>query len=407
MQTDIPRSLSRRRFLEHLRNSPLYAPLAMAAAASYGARAAEQPIASPQDAINVFDFMPVAQKTLSAAHWAYLSTGVDDNLTVQANSDGFKLFQIRPRGFVDVETIDTSIELFGQRLASPILLAPVGHQKAFHAEAELAVARAARAKGHQMMLSTFSSYHVRDVAKEHGGPVLFQLYPTSELDVTKQVLQRAEEAGCPAVALTIDAPAGSNRETLRRLGNRESDPQCKVCHRSGPEAFVAGHATFKGIDYSRVRSGLRPITLDLVDQVRRVTKMKVVIKGVATAEDAELCVREGLDGIVVSNHGGRQAESLLSTIESLPEVVGAVNGKMPVLIDGGFRRGTDVFKALAIGADAICIGRPYLWGLSAFGQAGVERVLELMQAELVVTMKQSGVNSVGKITSACVRKRPA
>jgi isopentenyl diphosphate isomerase/L-lactate dehydrogenase-like FMN-dependent dehydrogenase len=191
---------------------------------------------------------------------------------------------------------------------------------------------------------------------------------------------------------------------LRRAGNRNSE-ECRVCHQPGPQAFVAAHRTFEGIDYSGVKSGLRSITLDLIAKVRSVTKMKVIIKGVMTAEDAELCVKEGMDGIIVSNHGGRQAESLLGTIEALPEVVAAVNGKMPVLIDGGFRRGTDIFKALAIGADAICIGRPYLWGLGAFGQEGVERVLELLRRELVITMQQSGANSIGMITPAYVRKR--
>jgi isopentenyl diphosphate isomerase/L-lactate dehydrogenase-like FMN-dependent dehydrogenase len=395
MNTEILRSVSRRRFVQHLCSSPLYAQLGTDA---------EPLIATPKDAINVFDFMPVAQKNLSAAHWAYLMTGVDDNLTVQANSDGFRLFQIRPRGFVDVEKVDTSIELFGQRLDSPIILAPVGHQRAFHDEGELAMARAARVKGNLVILSTFSSCGVRDVVKEHQRPVWFQLYPTSDWNVTRQVLERADEAGCPAVALTIDAPAGSNREMLRRAGKRNSE-ECRVCHQPGPEAFVAGHKTFEGIDYSGVKSGLRSITLDLIEQVRKVTKMKVIIKGVMTAEDAELCVKEGMDGIIVSNHGGRQAESLLGTIEALPEVVAAVSGKMPVLIDGGVRRGTDIFKALAIGADAICIGRPYLWGLSAFGQEGVERVLELMRTELIITMQQSGANSIGMITPAYVRKR--
>ena len=162
---------------------------------------------------------------------------------------------------------------------------------------------------------------------------------------------------------------------------------------------------FDGIDFSQVRSHLHPITWDLVDQIREVTQMKLVIKGVVTPEDAELCVRHGIDGIVVSNHGGRQVESLLSTIEVLPEVVKAINGKMPVLIDSGFRRGTDVFKALALGASAVCIGRPYVWGLGAFGQAGVERVLELIQAELVVNMKMAGTTDISKITPDFIRSR--
>jgi isopentenyl diphosphate isomerase/L-lactate dehydrogenase-like FMN-dependent dehydrogenase len=330
-------------------------------------------------------------------------TGVDDNATRDRNTEAFKLFQIRPRGFVDVTKVDASVEILGQRLPFPILLAPVGHQRAFHEEGELAVARAARAKGSQFILSTHGNTSVRDVAKEHQRPLWFQLYPTSDFDVARQLTRRAEDAGCTLIMLASDSPAGSNRETMRRAPGRSSR-ECSGCHKPG-RSFFADHVLFDGIDCSRVKSILRPITWDLVDQLRSVTKMKLAIKGVMTGEEAADCVRHGVDAIIVSNHGGRQAESFLSTIEVLPEVVSAVAGKVPVLIDGGFRRGTDVFKALAIGAKAICIGRPYLWGLSAFGQPGVERILEIMQAELVMAMTQSGVSSIDKINPSFVRRR--
>lgn len=390
-----PKQPSRRRFLHYLRGAPLYAPLA-------GAAVQDRPIESPKEAINVFDFMPPAQKNLSAAHWAFLMTGVDDNGTRDANCEAFKLFQIRPRGFVDVEKVDTSVDILGHRFTTPILLAPVGHQRAFHDEGELAAARAARARGSQFILSTHGNYRVREVAKAHQKPLWFQLYPTSDLEVARQLTRRAEEAGCTLLILTSDAPSGSNREMMRRASRNSRE--CAACHTPG-RSFFDAHVMFEGIDCSRVRSVLRPITWDLVDQLRSVTRMKIAIKGVMTGEEAEDCVKHGIDAIIVSNHGGRQAESLLSTIEALPEVIAAVSGKVPVLIDGGFRRGADVFKALALGAKAICIGRPYLWGLAAFGQPGVERVLDIMQAELLMTMRQSGVNAMSKFHPGFVRRR--
>ncbi len=420
MPPKVPPSLSRRRFLGHLAASPLAPSLGLAASSSESsgfrsappaglAFAAQTPsslIASPADAINIFDFAPVAQHNLSAAHWAFITTGSDDNLTRDANHLAFRRFQIRPHYFTDVTRIDTSVEVLGVRLALPVMLAPVASQRAFHQDGELAIARAARAKGSHVILSCFSSYHVNDVNNEQGWPAWFQLYPTSDWDVAEQVIRRADAAGCPVLVLTADTPAGANRELSRRAGRRDSQ-DCSLCHAPGVQGYLSHRPTFAGIDYSRVRSLHAPITWDLIDRVRKSTSMKLVIKGIQTAEDAELCLRRGIDAIIVSNHGGRQLESLLSTIEVLPEVVQAVGAKLPVLIDSGFRRGTDVFKGLALGAKAICIGRPYLWGLGAFGQPGVERVLELLHAELTTTMRLAGTPSIDKITAAFVRRRPA
>ncbi len=420
MTKTISRTSSRRRFLAYLAGSPLAVGLGLTACSQEhralgggpaGAALAAQGsaaslIASPAEAINVFEFAPVAQNNLSAAHWAFIMTGSDDNLTRDANHAAFREFQIRPHYFTDTTKIDTSVTVLGQQVSLPILLAPAASQRAFHEDGELAIARGARAKGSHVILSCFSSYHVAEVGKDQGRPAWFQLYPTNEWNVAKQVIQRADEAGCPVLVLTADTPSGSNRELSRRAGQRSSD-ECQACHAPGTQGYLSHRPTFAGIDYSRVRNIQGPITWDLIDRVRKTTKMKVVIKGVQTAEDAELCVKRGIDAIIVSNHGGRQLESLLSTIEVLPEVVQAAGGKIPVLIDGGFRRGTDVFKALALGAQAICIGRPYLWGLGAFGQPGVERVLELMHAELITTMKLAGTTSLDKITSSFVRRRPA
>lgn len=395
-----PRALSRRRFFDYLRASPLFWPLAALAQ-----KPAETLIATPAEAFNIFDFIPVAQKNIPPQHWAYLMTGSDDNLTLQANRDGFQLFQIRPRRFVDINTIDTSLELFGQRHPSPIFVAPCGSQRAFNAQGEVATARAARAAGAQMILSTAASTSVRDVAREFQRPLWYQLYPTNDWEVTRQLIANAEAAGCPVLVLTADTPVNSNRETQNRWN--KANPQCRACH-GGPDlqSYFKEHAIFKGIDVSRVLTYVYPYTWPLIERIRQATRMKLVVKGVVTPEDAALCVKNGMDGIIVSNHGGRQEESLFSTIEALPDVVQAVDGRIPVLIDGGFRRGTDVFKALALGARAVCVGRPYLWGLGAFGQPGVERVLQLLNAELVTTMKLAGTTSLAGITGDFVRRRP-
>jgi isopentenyl diphosphate isomerase/L-lactate dehydrogenase-like FMN-dependent dehydrogenase len=387
---------TRRALLRHFLASPLLA-------ASAGLASADELITNPAEAINVFDLMALAEKRMSPAHWAYLSTGVEDNNTVKANRDGYQLFQIRSRRFVAIEQIDTSVELFGRRYPSPVMLAPVGNQRAFHAEGELAVARAARVRSHQMILSTVTSHHVREVARAYDGPLWFQLYPSSEWAVASHLIRQAEGAGCSALVLTADTPAHPVRELVARFG-RDRNAQCQGCHPPQTQGFRT-HPMYQGIDTSRASGPSAPYTWELIQRIRDLTKVKLLIKGIMTAEDAELCVDRGLDGIIVSNHGGRQEESLLSTIEVLPEVVAAVKRRIPVLIDGGIRRGSDVFKALGLGATAICIGRPYIWGLGAFGQAGVERVLELIRGELVMTMKMAGTTTVPAITSAFVRRR--
>ncbi len=358
-------------------------------------------IASPAEAVNVFDFAPVAQAKLQPAHWTYMSMGVDDDATLKANREGFKAFKFRPKRLVDVRNIDMSTEVLGTKLRSPIILAPTGGQKAYHVDGEVEVARAAAVTDHLKILSTMTSSPVEDVVEARGEPIWYQLYPTNDWKVTEAVLKRAERAGCPVVALTVDLPA-SNRERIARY-RRSTNPECLACHTSGPT--WSSKPMYGGLDLSKVDGPGNPgMTWDFVKRIQDTTSMQLVIKGLSTAEDASLCVEHGVKGIVVSNHGGRAEESGRSTIESLPEVIEAVSGRIPVLIDGGFRRGTDIFKGLALGASAVCIGRPYLWGLGAFGQAGVERVLQLLDRELEIVMKQAGTPSIDSITGRSVQK---
>ena len=398
------RASDRRQFLTFLVSSPLLALGALPGplASPETAQAAESDgpkqalIASANDALNVFDFELVARQTLPPAHYGYLATGVDDDATLQANRTGFSKSQIRARRLVDVSRIDTSTELFGTTWKTPIALAPVGSQKAFHADGEIAAARSAGARGHLLILSTGSTTSVESVTTAWGGPIWFQLYPTDTWRITQALVKRAERAGCPVLVLTVDLPVGRNTETEARFAKRDTR-QCASCHQPGLAGYLRRKPMFDGLDLSGVSLLAPGLTWEFVRRLRDITKMRLVLKGIETREDAELAVRHGVDGIIVSNHGGRAQESGRGTIECLPEVVDAVHGKLPVLVDGGFRRGTDVFKALALGARGVCIGRPYIWGLAAFGQSGVDKVLDILTRELALIMRHAGATSVGKI----------
>lgn len=359
-------------------------------------------ITSPDRALNVFDFEAVAREKLLPSHYGFIATGVDANATLLANREGFAKVRIRARRLVDVSSVDMTTELFGVKHETPIVLAPAGGQLAFHPKGEIATARAARTRRHLQILSTISTTSVGAVAEARGEPVWFQLYPTSDWKITQRLLELAEAAGCPVIVLTVDLPASSNKETLQRF-KRNDREDCDECHESGFKGFVHRRLMFEGLDLGTLPNHLAPgLTWDFLRRLREHTQMKLVIKGIVTHEDASLCLEHGVDGIIVSNHGGRAEESGVATIESLPEVVKAVGGRVPVMMDSGIRRGTDIFKALALGADAICIGRPYLWGLAAFGQAGVEGVLDILRKELELVMKLAGTPSLKDINSNSV-----
>lgn len=408
---------SRRAFLRFVAGSPLLSLLGSSACGGRETRTSLERtivrrLASPDQAINVFDFQRTAQEVLPPAHYGYLATGVDGDETLRANREGFRRLQLRPRRLVDVSTIDMGVELMGEPWDTPIVLAPVGSQKAFHAEGELAVARAASATGHHQILSTVTTTSVEDVNAARTRPVWYQLYPTSSWDVTRQLIRRAEGAGCHTLVLTVDLPVGSNRETLER-SIRDDTRDCTACHEAAPSdddpmnfptGWLRRKPMFDGLDMERVQFDTPWMTWDFVRRLKDTTHMKVIIKGIMRDDDARRCVQVGADGIIVSNHGGRAEAGGRSTIESLPEIVDAVRGRIPVLVDGGFRRGTDILTALALGASAVCIGRPYVWGLAAFGQAGVERVLDILRAELRIAMQLHGVPSINRLDRSFVTR---
>jgi isopentenyl diphosphate isomerase/L-lactate dehydrogenase-like FMN-dependent dehydrogenase len=362
-------------------------------------------ITTPKEAINVFDFEPVARQTVPPAHFGYMASGIDDEVTLRANREGFLKYYLRPRRLNDVSKVDMSVDLFGTRYSSPIFVCPTGGNMFFHPDGELAVAKAARAGNHMYMLSTSSNYSVDDVVKAGETPVWFQLYASSSWDVAKALIKRADAAGCPVLAVTVDRVGGRNQETLFRL-MREDTRECSGCHdRTSFGARITRRHNYDGIDLSQMRGSgeSNNLTWDAVKRMRDLTGMKIILKGIVTAEDAELAVQNGLDGLLVSNHGGRGEDNGRSTIEALPEIITAAAGRIPVLVDSGFRRGTDVVKALAMGAQAVGIARPYLWGLGAFGQEGVERVLDLLRTETRAAMQQCGVRTVKELTPAFVR----
>jgi 4-hydroxymandelate oxidase len=387
----------RREFLKFLAASPLLGALP---AGLPGFAETDYIIANPAEALNVFEFEAAARKVLPPAHWGYMASGVDNDESLQANLQGYTHYQVRPRRLVDVSRLDMSTQLFGTRWETPILLSPIGSSKIVNPGGELAVGKAAQARKALQIVSTQASYPIEDITSARGGPVWFQLYTTNKWEVTQKMVKRAQAAGCPVVAVTVDTPNGRNTETqtrFRRLDTRD----CASCH-TGNNGGTPPKPIFDGIDMTGVGLTSPSLTWDFVKRLKDATTMKVVLKGIETREDAQLCLEHGVDGIIVSNHGGRSHSSARATIDCLPEVVQAVGGRIPVIVDGGVRRGTDVFKALALGATAVGIGRPYLWGLAAFGQPGVERVLDILRRELSLIMGQCGTPSLKDITQTSI-----
>ncbi|HEU0159723.1 MAG TPA: alpha-hydroxy acid oxidase [Hyphomicrobiaceae bacterium] len=414
MSMTTARARSRRQFLRFLAASPLL-PWASRSALGQTAPAQRLPdpmlwapreletlITHPKEAINVFDFEPVARKTLPPAHFGYLVAGVDDEVTLRANREGFLKFQLRPRRLVDVSTIDMRCSILGSAYDSPIFICPTASNRAFHPDGEVAVAKAARVGNHLQMLSTVATTSIEEATSARGVPVWFQLYASPRWQIAEALVKRAEQAGTPGIVVTVDDLGGRNQETLARL-RRSDTRQCSSCHAPG-WGYVARKPNYDGLDMSGVSTVLAPnMTWEIVKRLRDTVRSKLLLKGIMSHEDARLAAANGIDAIIVSNHGGRSDDSGRSTIDALPEIIEAA-GSMPVLVDSGFRRGSDIVKALALGAKGVGIGRPCLWGLGAFGQEGVERVLELLRAELRVAMQQLGAPSLKDLTPAMVRR---
>lgn len=333
------------------------------------------------------DFEPLAKKKMAAMGWEYMSSGVADELTLKWNTEAYQRLRLKPRVLVDVSHLDTRATLFGQEHAFPILLAPVAGHKLAHPDGELATVRGASAAGITMVLSSFSNTSLEDVSAAAKTPLWFQLYTQRDRGFTRELVQRAEIAGYRALCLTVDLPITGARNREARA-NVELPPLPNL---EGLKDAKRPGLLPSGLDiYSAV---LDPtLTWKTIEWMRSFTKLPVLVKGVLNPDDAELAVQAGASGIMVSNHGGRNLDTLPATIDALPLVADRVAGRVPVLVDRGIRRGTDVLKALALGASAVLIGRPYIWGLGAEGESGVTKVVNILCREFEMAMALTGKN---------------
>ncbi len=352
--------------------------------------------------INVFDYEPLARERMDPGAWDYFRSGSEDEVSLRENRAAFERIRLRPRLLVDVSAIHVRTSVLGTPVSMPILVAPTAYQRLAHDDGERATARGAAAAGTLMTASTDATTSLEEIA-EAGGPLWFQLYVYRNRAASESLVRRAEKAGYRALVLTVDTPRLGRRErdirngfglpSHLRLANFGEGLTVEPTH-SASASGIAAHAL------SRFDPSL---TWEAVDWLRSITRMPVLLKGILTAEDAALAVAHGVDGIIVSNHGGRQLDGVPATIEALPEVVEAAGGRCEVYLDGGVRRGTDVLKALALGARAVLVGRPVLWGLAVNGEHGVRHVLDLLRDELETAMVLSGRPTLDSIDRTLLR----
>lgn len=399
---------SRRTLLRWLLASPLLASPAVAAEYLVGERSAADvlddvglaPIDTPEHALTVFDFQRVAATNLPPAHYAYVNSAAGDGSTMRANRTAIEAVRLRLHRLRAIARVDTGVRLFGERYESPLFLCPVASLGSQHAEGERAVARAAKEHDIAMAMSTYSSHPIETLIPDRGRPVWFQLYTMGSWAGTEALIRRAEDAGARVMMITVDTPTRVTREFGERMA-RLDDRNCASCHTlpiRGPQKKPMARGLS---DLGGEPLGSRTLDWKAIERIRSLTRMKIVIKGLETGEDARLARELGVDAIYVSNHGGRGIHASRGALACLPEVVDAA-GDTPILIDGGFRRGTDLFKALALGATAVGIGRPYVWGLGAFGEAGVAKVIQLMHDELQTAMIQAGAATIADIDATMV-----
>ncbi|MCB9702473.1 MAG: alpha-hydroxy-acid oxidizing protein [Myxococcales bacterium] len=349
-------------------------------------------------AVNVWDLEAQAKARIDRAAWDYYASGADDQVTLRANRAAFERLALHYRVLVDVAQRRLDTEVLGQRVAMPLLVAPTAFQRMAHPDGELATARAAGAAGTVMILSTLSTTPVEAVTAAASGPVWFQLYVYRDRGATEALVRRVEAAGCRALVLTVDAPLLGKREADVRNGFRV--PPGLTIENIQAEGAGAMPAAAGGSGLAAYFADLLDpaLTWETVEWLRSITALPVLIKGVVRADDAARAAERGVAGIVVSNHGGRQLDTSPATIDVLGPIADAVDGRAELLLDGGVRRGTDVIKALALGAKAALIGRPVLWGLGAGGEAGVAEVLGLLRREIDLAMALCGCPEVAAVT---------
>jgi 4-hydroxymandelate oxidase len=329
----------------------------------------------------------------------YISGGAADEITLKWNRESYDRIRLRPRIFVDVSKLDTRVKLFGQDLPFPILLAPTAYHRLVHPEGELATARGAGAAGATMVAGMLATTQIEDIARAATGPLWFQTYILKDRGFTRDLIQRAEGVGCKALCITSDSPVVGVRNRDARA-NFSLPPNLERANLRGLMRTGGNLRPPEGDIYTPILDA--SLTWKEIDWLRSFARVPVLLKGVLNPDDAELAVKSGASGIIVSNHGARNLDTVPPTIEILPEVVERVAGRIPVLCDSGIRRGTDVLKALALGANAVLIGRPYLYGLSVAGDAGVTRVINILKNEFKVAMALSGRSTITGIDRSVI-----
>ncbi len=348
--------------------------------------------------LNLFDFERLAARRLPAMVYDYYASGAHDERTLEANRTAFERIRLRPHVMRDVSTRDPSTTILGRRHPLPLIAAPMAFQRLAHPDGERALARATSSLGLTMTLSTLATTALEEVAAVATAPAWFQLYVYRDRALTRDLVARAEAARFEALVLTVDAPL---------LGRRERDARNAFALPPGLVAANLPSAGPRTLDAAPGESGLFRYFASLMDQsltwddvawLRSITSLPVLVKGVLRGDDASLAIEAGAAGVIVSNHGGRQLDTAIATIDALPEVVAAVAGRVDVLLDGGIRRGTDVVKALALGARGVLLGRPLLWGLAHEGEAGARRVLELLAEELDLALALCGAARLDALT---------
>jgi 4-hydroxymandelate oxidase len=352
------------------------------------------------DPLNLSDFEALARERMEPAAFDYYAGGAGDEQTLAENRRAFSRIVFRPRVLVDVASVQLDTSVLGVPVSFPVMLAPTAFNRLGHADGERAVARAAGSAGTVMVVSTMASATLEEVAQAATGPLWFQFYVYRDRDITRDFVRRAEASGYRALVLTVDCP---------RLGRRERDARNRFTLPSGigvRNLEAAGHDPRwheSSGSLEQAHHLLDPsVTWEALDWLRSITSLPILLKGILNADDAEHAIEAGMGGVIVSNHGGRQLDGTLATIDALPEIAERVGGRIPLLLDGGVRRGTDVLKALALGARAVLIGRPYLWGLAAAGEAGVSRVLEILRAELELAMALAGCPTLDAVSRTLV-----
>jgi 4-hydroxymandelate oxidase len=342
-----------------------------------------------------FDFEPVTYAKLPREVYDYMAHGGDSEFTLRRNRESYDWVDLVPRGVANSSTIRTEVELFGSKMAAPIMVAPSSLQGALHPDGEMAMHQGATAANTRMIVSNASSFTIEKIAAAAKGSLWFQLYPRKDLDANLDVLEAAQKAGCTGVVVTVDVQAVSYERDLhdRRLESGLLRPPNAGARPRSPQVHNPYGAPEGRMWYE----------WKLFDQIRSTIKGPMLAKGILTPEDARLCIEHGCDGVYVSNHGGRSLDYAPSSLEVLPGIVDAVAGRVPVIFDSGIRTGSDVLKALALGAKAVCVGRTPRWGLAAYGPPGVQRILEILQGELIQAMAYTGRTSIDAVDKTAVR----